>query len=69
MRYYKQYRNNNYQKEDQNHFGGRWKKYMEQNMIDIYSGIMKILQSDIMSIIIRKDMKKFKNNNSLYQII
>ena len=41
----------------------------ETNMIDTYSRTMKITQSDIMSIIIKKDMKKFKNKYSIYQII
>ena len=39
------------------------------DMIDTYSGTMTITNLDIMSIIIKKDMKKFKNKYSIYQII
>jgi len=35
----------------------------EIDMINIYSRTMTITQSDIMSIIIRKDMKKFKKQS------
>ena len=39
------------------------------DMIETYSGPMTITHLDIMSIIIKKDMKKFKNKYSIYQII
>ena len=35
------------------------------DMIDTYSGTMTITHLDIMSIIIKKDMKKFKNKYSI----